>query len=128
MSEDRGHQTTSPETDADSRTVTVGLPLWICLRTGQPQEILGGTLEGGLRFVTIFVSKAAAEANLGHLGLSGMSQPIPIPKPDELVALLADLIRQGCQWVVIHDERSSTGDTGLAIEIDQAIESIRGTR
>ena len=82
MSETTGTGTTSEVAAITPQCITVSFPLWVCVRT-DTQTLLGGTVEGGHRFVALFASRDLAEQYLAGLGFSEVAEPIDIAEPVE---------------------------------------------
>jgi hypothetical protein len=124
MSEARGTTVTSDDAGVTPQRIAVSFPLWFCVRT-DTQSILGGTVEGGQRFFAMFTRRDLAEQYLAGLGFAEIAEPIDITDPAVCVELLEDLQKQGCPYVVLHDQ--NTGETGLAVEISLFIKKLKVT-
>ncbi len=114
MTETRGTGTMNEAAATTPQCITVSFPLWFCVRT-DTQTLLGGTVEGGHRFVALFASRDLAEQYLAGLGFTEVAESIDISDPAVCLELLEDVQQRGCRYIVLHN--LNTGETGLAVEI-----------
>jgi hypothetical protein len=109
----------------DPATFTFAYPVWICVRRGG-SEVIGGTLEGGRKFVSVFTDEDLLLRFIAAQGLSTDAEVADIPDEGSFAGLLHQLQTDGYTHVVF-DDRGAGGEMRHSLLIPKLLAGMSET-
>jgi uncharacterized protein (DUF433 family) len=99
-------------------------PVWFCRHKDDlDRGVMGGTLEGGHKFVALFTDDHMAELYIGERGAVGEARPEPLVSPSHL-AMALHAFREAGSTHAVFDNPGKGEIARRAISIDELLEKL----
>jgi hypothetical protein len=110
--------------DFDPNTFTFSYPVWVCFRRGS-DDVIGGKLKDGSRFVALFTDKDLAMRFITTRGIAEETDIGDIPNVDAFRGMLTNLQLAGFSHAVF-DDTGMGGDARVVLDIAQVLGRKKG--